>query len=92
MAWGLFAISTRPVIQSRLRAVLLQAFPDDSTPVTLEALNQLKYLDAVVREILRYHPAVEIGLREAQTDDIIPLDKVFVGRDGKFRDHIEYVI
>jgi cytochrome P450 len=60
--------------------------------VTLESLNGLTYLDAVVREILRYHPPVEISAREAQVDDIIPLENGFVGRDGKFRDHIEWVV
>jgi cytochrome P450 len=57
--------------------------------VTLEALNDLTYLDAVVREILRYHSAIEVCTREAQLDDVIPLENGFVGRDGKFRDHIE---
>jgi cytochrome P450 len=57
--------------------------------VTLESLNGLTYLDAVVREILRYHPPVSISVREAQKDDVIPLENGFVGRDGKFKDHIE---
>lgn len=89
-AWGIFAISQRPSIQSRLRTELLEAFSDDSTPITLEALNGLTYLDAVVREIFRYHPPVEFSARQPQVDDTIPLDNGFVGRDGKYRDHIEY--
>jgi cytochrome P450 len=91
IAWGLFSLAQRPVIQSQLRAELLQAFPDDSVPVTVESLNGLTYLDAVVREILRFHPVIEICARQAQTDDVMPLEKGFVGRDGKFRDHIEWV-
>lgn len=60
--------------------------------MTLESLNKLTYLDAVVREILRYHPPVPFSAREAQVDDVIPLEKPFMGRDGKFRHQIECVI
>ncbi|KIM28539.1 hypothetical protein M408DRAFT_23591 [Serendipita vermifera MAFF 305830] len=87
-AWGLFALAQRPAMQSRLRQELLEAFPDEDGEVTIESLNALPYLEAVVRETLRYHSPVGWIEREAEEDDVIPLDHEFIGRDGKARKHI----
>lgn len=87
-AWGLFALAQRPAMQSRLRQELLEAFPDEDGEVTIESLNALPYLEAVVRETLRYHSPVGWIEREAEEDDVIPLDHEFIGRDGKSRKQI----
>ncbi|KAG8821238.1 hypothetical protein FRC19_008097 [Serendipita sp. 401] len=89
-SWALFALCNHPKHQTRLRQELIEAFPlDDSVPVTIESLNALPFLEAVVRETLRYHPPVEMSARVAEGDDIIPLDKPYMDRDGNLRDHIE---
>jgi cytochrome P450 len=49
-------------------------------------LDSLPYLDAVVREALRYHAVVDGSIRVATKDDLIPLEKPFLGKDGKMRD------
>lgn len=76
-------------IQDRLRSELLEAFPDSTTPVTIESLNALPYLEAVIKETLRYSPSVENVSREAYVDDIVPVEKPYVLKDGSLRDYIE---
>jgi cytochrome P450 len=78
-------------VQERLRDEILEAFPDDTTLVTIEALNSLPYLEAVIRETLRYAPALENISREAHADDVVPVEKPYMLKDGTMRDYIEYV-
>ncbi|THH14731.1 hypothetical protein EW146_g5637 [Bondarzewia mesenterica] len=85
VAWTLFALSGLPTIQSKLRAELL-AHPTD-TP-TMDELNSLPYLDAVVREALRLHAPVGSTDRVAVQDDVIPLNMEFVDKDGVRRKEI----
>jgi cytochrome P450 len=88
-AWCMFSLSQNPDVQSRLRAELLEAFPDDSMEPTVEALNALPYLEAVVSETLRFNPPVELTSRVAEGDDVIPLNHEYIGKDGTARKHIE---
>ncbi|KIM23166.1 hypothetical protein M408DRAFT_28079 [Serendipita vermifera MAFF 305830] len=83
--WALFSLGAHSEVQRRLRSELLLV-PTD-TPTTGE-LDSLVYLDAFVRETLRFHSVVAAVPREAVRDDIIPLEKPFVGTDGKLRDVI----
>lgn len=64
---------------------------DGQAMPSVEDLNSLTYLDAVVRETLRFHPPVENTFRVAIKDDVIPLDKPFTRLDGQVRDYIESV-
>jgi cytochrome P450 len=88
LAWALFSLSQKPAVQTRLREELCAAFPGDSAPAELETLNALPYLDAVVRETLRFHAAVELVGRVAEEDDVVQVDKGYFARDGSFHDHI----
>jgi len=56
---------------------------------TVESLNASPYLEAVVRETLRFTPPVEMTSRVAEGDDVIPVDSEYIGREGKVRRHIE---
>jgi len=58
--WALIELSQHPDVQTRLREELL-AFDPDPTYDQLKA--NLPYLDAVVHEILRLHPAVPLFTR-----------------------------
>lgn len=61
MAWTLFAISRYPEMESRIVAELeylgLLASPWDPKPreLRLEDLSKLTYLNAVIKESMRYH-------------------------------------
>ncbi|KAL7410768.1 cytochrome P450, partial [Mrakia frigida] len=56
--------------QARLRSELLAVDEDDPS---LDALNDLPYLDAVVRETLRLRSSVSITIRTALHDNVLPL-------------------
>ena len=88
LAWALFSLSNKPSVQSRLRDEIVKSFQDESAPATLDDLNALPYLEAVVRETLRFHATVEILTRLANEDDVIPMGKSFVDAEGKHQDHL----
>ncbi|EED78315.1 predicted protein [Postia placenta Mad-698-R] len=55
---------------------------------TIDELNELPYLDAVVRETMRVHAPIPSTVRVAMTDDAIPLDTPFVDVHGQVQDSI----
>ncbi|PVG01510.1 cytochrome P450 [Serendipita vermifera] len=83
--WGLFSLAIHKPIQDRLRQELRTISTDFPS---MEELNSLPYLDAVVREILRYHSVVLGTVRAATEDDVIPLETEFIDRHGKTRNSI----
>ncbi|TFY76056.1 hypothetical protein EWM64_g7955 [Hericium alpestre] len=84
-SWALFALATHPAVQTKLRAELLGHSTENPT---MDDLNALPYLDAVVRESLRRYPPVQSTGRIAAEDTVIPLDKAVVGKDGIRRHEI----
>ena len=89
IAWALFSLSTNPEIQTRLREELLTV---DTDSPSMEQLNALPYLDAVVREALRHHAVVNAPIRVATQDDIIPVSRPYKDRYGVERDCIRSVL
>lgn len=71
--------------QNKLRNELLNVGTD--TP-TMDELNALPYLDAVVRETLRIHAPVPSTIRVATQDDILPLGEHIKDKYGKVMDGI----
>ncbi|PVG01512.1 cytochrome P450 [Serendipita vermifera] len=94
LAWCLYSLSQNKAAQDRLRAELLEAFPlsehteDEDINITMEQMDALPYLDAVVKETLRFHPATENTFREAQEEDIVPVEKPYIDKYGKERHNI----
>ncbi|KAF9265908.1 cytochrome P450 [Marasmius fiardii PR-910] len=76
--WTLFALTQLPDIQRKLREELLGVSTD--TP-TMDELNSLPYLDAVVRETLRLHAPVPTTTRMAVRDTVLPLNEPVDGKD-----------
>ncbi|KAH9483655.1 Cytochrome P450 monooxygenase 169 [Psilocybe cubensis] len=83
--WALYALCLDIGIQDKLREELLAVGTDNPT---MDELNSLPYLDAVVRETLRVHSPVGSTIRVAVKDDIIPLGKPVRDRNGKLLDGI----
>ncbi|KAG8889125.1 hypothetical protein FRB98_005740 [Tulasnella sp. 332] len=79
------ARSEHKLIQDKLRAELLTL---SSEQPTMEELNALPYLDAVIRENLRLNPAVSALIRQAGREDVIPLSMPLVDRKGVKRDEV----
>lgn len=80
ISWTLFALSLSPGVQVKLRAEL-RAHPTDSP--SIEALNSLEYLDAVIREALRLYAPVSATQRVATQEDVIPLAEPVLDKNGR---------
>ena len=79
MSWALYALSQNKHAQTKLREEISDISTDNPT---MDDLNGLPYMDAVVRESLRLHPPVAGIAREARKDDCIPLSKPFTDKKG----------
>ena len=79
MSWALYALSGNKDAQTKLREEVSNISTDNPT---MDDLNGLPYMDAVVRETLRVYPAVAGIQREAKKDDCIPLSKPFTDMKG----------
>ena len=83
--WALFALTQNVEAQTKLRNELLTVGTDNPT---MDQLNSLPYLDAVVRETLRIHAPVPLTMRAATRDDILPLGEPIKDKYGKIMDGI----
>ncbi|KAK7028306.1 cytochrome P450 [Favolaschia claudopus] len=83
--WALFALAQDLRVQTRLREELLTVSTDNPT---MDELNELSYLDCVVRETLRVHSPVTSTLRVAIEDDVVPLATAFRDVHGVLHDTI----
>ncbi|KAG9049021.1 hypothetical protein FS837_011400 [Tulasnella sp. UAMH 9824] len=79
-SWTLYALAKNPEIQRKLREELL-AFPHDSP--TLDDLNNMTYLDWVIKESLRRHPGGHAMQRTPANDEVIPLSEPIIDKNGK---------
>ncbi|KAJ6467583.1 cytochrome P450 [Mycena vitilis] len=89
MAWALFVLSENIAVQNKLREELL-TFPRDDP--TMDELNSLPYLESVIREVMRLHPPVVFTHRMAVEDDVLPLSKPYVDREGKTHNTLLQVV
>ncbi|KAI6121786.1 cytochrome P450 [Pisolithus sp. B1] len=80
MTWGLLELARNPDIQSKLRQELLALGEE---PTHDQQQHGLPYLDAVLHETLRIHPAVTDLIRMLAEDDIIPLSESVVTQSGE---------
>ncbi|KAH7101314.1 cytochrome P450 [Auriculariales sp. MPI-PUGE-AT-0066] len=78
--WCLYSLGQQMNVQERLREEL---FSVDSENPTMDQLNALPYLDAVVRETLRLHAVVPSTVRAAVQNDSIPLSTPYLDRNGR---------
>lgn len=69
LSWTLLALALHPEAQEKLREECMSVgeFPE------MDVLEGLKYLDAVVRESLRWNSIVPSSIRTCMKDDVIPL-------------------
>ena len=85
MSWALYALTQNKDAQTKLREEVSNLSTDNPS---MDDLNGLPYLDAVVRETLRLYPAVPSVQREAVKDDCIPLSQPFTDTMGIVRNEI----
>jgi cytochrome P450 len=71
--WALHALSHNTDAQDKLRAEIKEYFPDGvETAPTADHLNQMEYLECIVKEVLRVYPPVVLAMRVALEDDVLP--------------------
>ncbi|KAI0629559.1 cytochrome P450 [Trametes polyzona] len=87
LSWALMELARQPHIQTRLRKevhamerTIRERGDADFTVADFEAMP---YLQAVLREILRFYPAVPHTYRQSLHDDVLPLSKPITTRSGK---------
>ncbi|KAJ7500556.1 cytochrome P450 [Mycena galericulata] len=79
LTWALFSLTQNVAAQTRLREELLSVSTDKPT---MDELNELKYLDCVVRETFRVHAPATVSARIAVQDDIIPFGTPYTDTHG----------
>ncbi|KAF7291763.1 hypothetical protein HMN09_01235900 [Mycena chlorophos] len=87
LTWALIELCRNLQLQEKLRAELRAFGPQDPTWDQLTG-TALPFLDGVVLETLRLHPALPDTTRQAQVDDIIPLSEPVVTATGETVDRI----
>ncbi|KAJ7051705.1 cytochrome P450 [Mycena amicta] len=80
IAWALHALSLNKSAQTKLREELLAVGTDNPT---LDELNALPYFEQVVRDTMRAHAPVVFIERQAMSDDVLPLCKPVVDKQGR---------
>ncbi|KAK7025496.1 hypothetical protein VNI00_015930 [Paramarasmius palmivorus] len=90
ISWTLVELGRRPEIQNRLREEILakkrELAANGNTTGTFvaEDFDTLPYLNAVLKESLRYSPVIPQIQRVANEDDVIPLSEPIVATDGQY--------
>lgn len=70
MAAILFNLSTNPEAQEKLRKEVRNVFPDIDTPVTMDKLESMPYLRAVIKESMRLTP-IAFGITRKTSKDLV---------------------
>ncbi|ETN66930.1 cytochrome P450 [Anopheles darlingi] len=65
MTFLLYNVAKHPDVQDRLYEEILDEFGPESTELTLSMINNLRYMDLVIKESLRLYPPVPIIARIA---------------------------
>ncbi|KAJ3575283.1 hypothetical protein NP233_g1211 [Leucocoprinus birnbaumii] len=87
LSWTLLELSKRPEIQSKLRqeieAKKREIINRGGLEFTATDYDSMPYLNAVIKESLRYNPPTYHSFRESTQDDVLPLSKPITMKNGK---------
>ena len=59
LSWFIYYMSRYPEVQGKIKSELRQY----SAPLTNEIIDQLQYIDLVIKEILRHSPVIDMSIR-----------------------------
>jgi len=83
IAWLLYDLSRHPDVQTKVREEISIAKSKAPGALTWDDYDAMAWLNAVIKEVLRYHPHVPSLLREASQDDVLPLAEPIITSDGQ---------
>lgn len=87
LSFALLELAKRPDYQTRLRAEIRKMEQNlherGDSEFTASDLDAMPFLQAVLREVLRFHPVVPHNFRQAARDDVLPLSKPITTLSGK---------
>ncbi|XP_064626655.1 uncharacterized protein LOC135487150 [Lineus longissimus] len=71
LTWLFLHLAQNLEIQEKLREEVVANLPDDVNDISMETIEKMEYLNAVVKETLRLTPPVAMVFRETIEDDVI---------------------
>ncbi|KAK0486628.1 cytochrome P450 [Armillaria luteobubalina] len=83
IAWILYELSRHPEVQIKVREEIAIAKSKAPGALTWDDYDAMAWLNAVIKEGLRYHPFPYGILREASQDDMLPLAEPIITSDGQ---------
>ncbi|KAK0193230.1 cytochrome P450 [Armillaria mellea] len=83
ISWILYELSRHPEIQSKVREEIAMAKSKSLGALTWDDYDAMAWLNAVIKEVLRYHPVAHGLFREASRDEVIPLAEPIITSDGQ---------
>ncbi|KAF8893943.1 cytochrome P450 [Infundibulicybe gibba] len=87
LCWVLLELARHPKVQSKLREEIRTTeraiHARGGSDFTASDLENMVYLAAVLKESMRFHPAVYQNYRQAARDDILPLSKPITSLTGE---------
>lgn len=83
ISFSAYHIARNPSVQQKLFDEMVQVLGPDfkSTPLTYSNLQELKYLEMTIKEVLRIHPSVPVIGRRSTHDMVIDGQKIPPGID-----------
>jgi len=87
LCWVLLELARNPEVQQRLRAEIRDtelSTGRNSSAFTASDLDGMLYLAAVLKESMRFHPALYQNYRMAAKDDVLPLSKPIKTTSGEY--------
>ncbi|KAK0493332.1 cytochrome P450 [Armillaria luteobubalina] len=83
MAWLLYELSRHPDVQAKVREEIAIAKSRAPGALTSSDYDAMVWLNAVIKEVLRYYPLAYGLFREAAQDDVLPLAEPIITSDGQ---------
>ncbi|KAK0221384.1 cytochrome P450 [Armillaria fumosa] len=83
MAWLLYELSLHPEDQAKTREEITQTKLNAQEALTSNDYDSMVWLNACIKEALRFHPLVYSLYRKSAQDDILPLAEPITTSDGK---------
>ena len=76
ISFSLWELAHCPNVQDKLRREILEFQKKNDGKIDYESVNDIKYLDMVVKEVLRKHSPADSLIRETKQEYIIPGTKI----------------